>query len=188
MNIWIPLMMVIKGDTNEIAGSMSAISIHLLLTVYSISHLTFLLGLPPLAGEASGGRGMLLFVVFITEMNDVFQYTWGKLFGKFKIAPKVSPNKTWEGFIGGVISSTIVGYYLRFLTPFTEMEALATSFALACVGFVGDLVISAVKRDMGLKDMSDAIPGHGGILDRIDSLAMTAPVFFHIVYMLYYRC
>ena len=116
----------------------------------------------------------------------MFQFTWGKLLGRHKIIPKISPNKTWEGFIGGILTTTIIGYFLRFLTPFSETEALVVSFIVACAGFVGDVVVSAVKRDIGLKDTGTLIPGHGGILDRIDSLSITAVVFFHIVYNLYY--
>lgn len=186
MYVWIPFMLVVGGVTQDIGRSMSVLPTQLMLTVFSISHLAFLLSLPQLGLFHAGGRGLLLFVVFITEMNDVFQFTWGKLFGKFKIIPKISPNKTWEGFIGGVITSTVVGYSLRFLTPFTGTEALIISFTIACAGFVGDVVVSAIKRDVGIKDTGSSIPGHGGILDRIDSLAMTAPVFFHIVYNLYY--
>jgi phosphatidate cytidylyltransferase len=186
MHLWIPFMLVIRGVTEEISRSMSVLPSQLMLTVFGISHLAYLLSLPEIPGFNPGGRGLLLFVVFITQMNDVFQFTWGKLFGKYKIVPKVSPNKTWEGFIGGILTSTIVGYYLRFLTPFTEKEALVVSFCVACAGFIGDVVVSAIKRDIGKKDTGDMIPGHGGILDRVDSLAMTAPVFFHLVYNLYY--
>ena len=186
MFIWIPFMLVIRGETAEIGRSMSVLPTQLMLTVFSLSHLAFLLSLPEIPGFNAGGRGLLLFIVFITEINDVFQFTWGKLLGRYKIIPKISPNKTWEGFIGGVLTTTIVGYLLRFLTPFNEMEALVVSFTIACSGFVGDVVVSAVKRDIGLKDTGTLIPGHGGILDRIDSLAITSVVFFHIVYNLYY--
>lgn len=186
MFIWIPFMLVIKGETIEIGRSMSVLPTQLMLTVFSLSHLAFLLSLPDIPGFNAGGRGLLLFIVFITEINDVFQFTWGKLLGHHKIIPKISPNKTWEGFIGGVITTTVIGYFLRFLTPFNEIEALAVSFTIACSGFVGDVVVSAVKRDIGLKDTGTLIPGHGGILDRIDSLAITSVVFFHIVYNLYY--
>ena len=99
---------------------------------------------------------------------------------------KVSPNKTWEGFIGGVISTTIIGYFLGFLTPLSTSQVVFVSFFLSCSGFIGDIVMSSVKRDIGVKDMGSSIPGHGGILDRIDSLAYTAPVFFHLVYYLAY--
>jgi phosphatidate cytidylyltransferase len=110
----------------------------------------------------------------------------GKIFGKRKIIPKVSPNKTWEGFIGGVISTTIIGYSLGFLTPLNVNQVVFVSFMIAISGFFGDIVMSSIKRDIGVKDMATTIPGHGGVLDRIDSLAYTAPVFFHIVYYIVY--
>ena len=115
-------------------------------------------------------------------MNDVFQFVWGKLLGKHKILPKVSPNKTWEGFIGGVLSTTVLGFVLKFLTPCTTTQIIIISFLTANAGFIGDVIISSVKRDLHLKDTSTAIPGHGGVLDRIDSLVVAAPVFFHLVY------
>jgi phosphatidate cytidylyltransferase len=114
------------------------------------------------------------------------QFTWGKLLGRHKIIPKISPNKTWEGFIGGLICTTAIGYFLRFLTPLNNYQALFVSFMMAFAGFVGDVVMSAVKRDIGIKDTGSIIPGHGGILDRIDSLAYTAPAFFHLVYYIAY--
>jgi phosphatidate cytidylyltransferase len=186
MFIWLPFMLVVRGVTEGISRSMSVLPTQLLFTTFSISHLAFMLSLPELPGFTAGGRGLLLFIVFITQMNDVFQFTWGKLFGKFKILPKVSPNKTWEGFLGGLFTSIIVGYFLRFLTPLDGVQALWVSGLVACAGFVGDVLVSAIKRDIGKKDTGDMIPGHGGILDRVDSLAITAPFFFHIVYNLCY--
>jgi phosphatidate cytidylyltransferase len=186
MFLFLPLRLVLKGDTAGIIKSMSTLQWALMLTVFGISHMAYLLSLPELNGFSSGGRGLLLFLVFLTEINDVMQFTWGKLLGRHKIIPKVSPNKTWEGFIGGVISTTAIGYFLAFLTPLSPMQALLISFAIAVSGFVGDIVMSSIKRDIGVKDMGTTIPGHGGILDRIDSLSYTAPVFFHIVYYLAY--
>lgn len=186
MFLFLPLRLVLKGDTAGIIKSMSTLQWILMLTVFGISHMAYLLSLPDIAGFQSGGRGLLLFVVFLTEINDVMQFTWGKLFGKHKIIPKVSPNKTWEGFIGGIISTTIIGYFLGFLTPLTQGQVILVSFAIAFSGFVGDIVMSSVKRDIGVKDLGNSIPGHGGILDRIDSLAYTVPVFFHIVYYIVY--
>ncbi len=186
MFLILPLRLVLKGNTDGIVKSMSLLQWTLMLTVFGISHMAYLLSLPELEGFNSGGRGLLLFLVFLTEINDVMQFTWGKLFGKHKIIPKISPNKTWEGFIGGLISTTIIGYFLGFLTPLTDLQVLFVSFMIAFSGFVGDIVISSVKRDIGVKDMGTSIPGHGGVLDRIDSLAYTAPVFFHIVYYLAY--
>jgi phosphatidate cytidylyltransferase len=186
MFLFLPLRMVLKGDTNGIIKSMSSLHWIVMLTVFGLSHMAYMLSFPEIEGFTAGPRGLLLFLVFLTEINDVMQFTWGKLLGKHKIIPKVSPNKTWEGFIGGVISTTIIGYFLGFLTPLNDYQVLLVSFAIAVSGFAGDIVISSVKRDIGIKDMGSSIPGHGGILDRIDSLAYTTPVFFHLVYYMAY--
>jgi len=186
MFLILPLRLVIKGDTEGIVKSMSLLHWTLMLTVFGLSHMAYLLSLPEIEGFDSGGRGLLLFLVFLTEINDVMQFTWGKLFGKNKIIPKISPNKTWEGFIGGLISTTIIGYSLGFLTPLETPQLLFVSFMIGFSGFVGDIVISSVKRDIGVKDTGNSIPGHGGVLDRIDSLSYTAPVFFHLMYYLVY--
>lgn len=186
MFLFLPLRIVLKGDTNGIIKSISSLHWTLMLTVFGISHMAYLLSLPEIDGFKSGGRGLLLFLVFLTEINDVLQFTWGKLFGRHKIIPKISPNKTWEGFLGGLISTTIVGYFLAFLTPLSGFQIVFVGFMIALSGFVGDIVMSSIKRDIGIKDMGNTIPGHGGVLDRIDSLAYTAPVFFHIVYYIAY--
>ena len=175
MFLVLPLRLVLKGDTHGITKS-----------VFGISHLAYLLSLPELPGFSSGGRGLLLFLVFLTEINDVMQFIWGKLLGRHKILPKISPNKTWEGFLGGVISTTVIGYFLGFLTPLSAPNVILVSALIAIAGFSGDVVISAIKRDKGIKDMGNSIPGHGGVFDRIDSLAYTAPVFFHLVYYIAY--
>ncbi len=131
--------------------------------------------------------GMLLFLLVFTQFNDVCQYVWGKSFGKHKIVPKVSPNKTWEGFIGGAATIIFTSYFVApYLTPLTSVQGLVAGMIIAFSGFIGDLVISSVKRDLQIKDTGQFIPGHGGILDRIDSLMFTAPLFFHYIYYLYY--
>jgi phosphatidate cytidylyltransferase len=114
-------------------------------------------------------------------MSDVLQYVWGKLTGKHKIAPDVSPNKTWEGFIGGVVTATLLGTALWWATPFKPLQAAGASLVITLMGFAGGLVMSAIKRDIGVKDFGAVIEGHGGILDRIDSLCFAAPIFFHLV-------
>ena len=182
----LPFRFVLKGDTVGIIKSMATLQWILMLTVFGISHLAYLLSLHEIEGFKAGGRGLLLFVVFITEINDVMQFVWGKMLGKHKIIPKISPNKTWEGFIGGIISTTVIGYFLVFLTPMTGLQAILVSFMVAVSGFIGDIVMSSIKRDIGVKDTGSSIPGHGGVLDRIDSLAYTAPTFFHIIYYLCY--
>lgn len=175
MFVALPFRLVLVGQTDGIIQSMAIVPAALMIALFGLSHLGLLLTLP-------GGRGLLFFLVFITEMNDVFQFVWGKILGKHKILPKVSPNKTWEGFIGGVVTTTLLGLCLKFLTPFNTSQVLIISFITANAGFIGDVIISAVKRDLQLKDTSTVIPGHGGILDRIDSLVVAAPVFFHVVY------
>lgn len=182
MFLFVPVRLVLIGETKGIIKSMASLQWALMLTVFGISHLAFFLSLPEIPNFENGGQGLLLFLVFVTQINDVMQFIWGKLLGKHKIIPLVSPNKTWEGFIGGVISTTIIGYFLGFLTPLDTPHILFASFLIACSGFFGDIVMSAIKRDLGVKDTGTAIPGHGGILDRIDSLTYTAPVFFHLMY------
>ncbi|MEO5978638.1 MAG: phosphatidate cytidylyltransferase [Chryseolinea sp.] len=186
MFLFLPLRLVLKGDTVGIVKSIGLLQWILMLTVFGLSHMAYLLSLPELPGFTNGGRGLLLFLVFLTEINDVMQFTWGKLLGKHKIVPKVSPNKTWEGFVGGLVSTSAIGYFLAFLTPLSGIQTLLLSFFLAISGFAGDIVMSSIKRDIGVKDTGSSIPGHGGILDRLDSLSYTAPVFFHIVYYLAY--
>ena len=186
MFVWIPFILVLQGETKMIMSSMAGLPTSLMLCVFGLSHMAYLISLPEIDGFSAGGKGLLLFLIFITQINDVMQFIWGKLIGKHKILPKISPNKTWGGFIGGLISSVFIGYLMSFLTPLNEWQVIVVSFFIAGVGFVGDLVVSAIKRDMGVKDMGQAIPGHGGVLDRIDSLALTTPIFFHLVYFFAY--
>jgi phosphatidate cytidylyltransferase len=186
MFVWIPFILVLQGETKMIMSSMAGLPTSLMLCVFGLSHMAYLISLPEIDGFSAGGKGLLLFLIFITQINDVMQFIWGKLIGKHKILPKISPNKTWGGFIGGLISSVFIGYLMSFLTPLNDWQVIVVSFFIAGVGFVGDVVVSAIKRDMGVKDMGQAIPGHGGVLDRIDSLALTTPIFFHLVYFFAY--
>jgi len=144
------------------------------------------LTLDPIGENTVGGVELVLYLVLLTELNDVLQYIWGKSIGKRKIIPKVSPNKTVEGFLGAFVSISILAVVFSFLTPFTWWEALISGMIMSMAGFIGDVVISMIKRDIGVKDSGNMLPGHGGILDRVDSLIYTAPLFFHYVYYLYY--
>lgn len=177
MFLVLPLRLVLKGDTHGITKSMALLQWILMLSVFGISHLAYLLSLPELPGFSSGGRGLLLFLVFLTEINDVMQFIWGKLLGRHKILPKISPNKTWEGFLGGVISTTVIGYFLGFLTPLSAPNVILVSALIAIAGFSGDVVISAIKRDKGIKDMGNSIPGHGGCSTG-STLWPTLPPYF----------
>ena len=124
---------------------------------------------------------LLLFLAVVVQMSDVLQYVFGKTLGKHKVVPDVSPNKTWEGLIGGVVSASLIGMGLWWSTPFSPWAALVISLVITIMGFAGGLVMSAIKRDRGIKDFGNMIQGHGGIMDRIDSLCFSAPVFFHII-------
>lgn len=182
----IPFVLVVIGDPKGFTVSASRVHWGLMTFVFGLSHAAFLLALPPRAGFEAGPRGLLLFLVLLTELNDVFQFLTGKALGRHRITPVISPKKTWEGFLGGVLLTTPLAYLLRFLTPLSPLQAAGAGLLISVTGFIGDVVVSAVKRDVGVKDSGSAIPGHGGILDRIDSLCYTAPLFFHYVYYLRY--
>ncbi len=186
MFLILPIRMVLTGETQGFIRSAGIIHWSTMLTVFSISHIPFLLVLPVKNFEA-GAIGLVLFLLFITQLNDVAQYVWGKSFGFRKIIPTVSPNKTWEGFIGGICTTMVVASFASpWLTPMSRVEGLAAGALIGIGGFFGDVVISAVKRDLQIKDSGTLIPGHGGMLDRVDSLLFTAPLFFHFIYYLHY--
>jgi phosphatidate cytidylyltransferase len=155
--------------------------------VFSVSHVAYLLVLPAGVNPGAGGAGLVLFLVFLTQFNDVAQYCWGKLLGRHKALPSVSPGKTTEGVIGGLATTVALAWLLAgWLTPLSDIEALAAGALIGMAGFIGDVTVSALKRDLGVKDSGSLLPGHGGILDRIDSLIYTAPLFFHFIYYLHY--
>ena len=181
MFLSLPVRLVLSKETSGFVASASQIQWGLMAFVFGLSHMAFLLTVPELKGAGVSGRMLVLFLVFVVEISDVLQYVWGKTFGRHKIIPAVSPNKTWEGFIGGIASATLVSLAIRFLTPFSAVETVLVSLMISVAGFCGGAVMSAVKRDFGVKDFGQMIPGHGGVLDRIDSLCYAAPIFFHYV-------
>ena len=182
MFLLIAIRMVLSGNTNGFLKSLAVTHWGLMTTVYAIGYLALILIVPSKFNPQAGGVGMLAFILIFTVANDFMQMFCGKAIGKHKIIPDVSPNKTWEGFIGGVIGSTVLAAFLApYLTPLTLPQSIFAGSVLAIAGFLGDVTMSAVKRDLGVKDTSMLIPGHGGILDRLDSLIFTAPLFFHYV-------
>ncbi|WP_237464360.1 phosphatidate cytidylyltransferase [Vibrio stylophorae] len=187
MFLLLPMQMVIVGETDRFLRAAGTIHWGLMTMVFSVSHLAFLLALPDHGDALAGGPGLVLYLVVLTQFNDVAQYTWGKLLGKRKIIPKVSPNKTWAGFVGGVATTTALAVALApFLTPMQWPMAMAAGVLIAISGFIGDVTISALKRDLQIKDSGNLLPGHGGILDRIDSLTYSAPLFMHFIRYFYY--
>ncbi len=186
MFLFLPLRLILAGDPRGFVRSVSQLQWGLMAFVFGLSHLGALLWFrEPLPGDRVDGRTLVLFLVFVTEMSDVLQYVWGKLLGRHKILPTISPNKTWEGFIGGVLSTAVLSLAVRFLTPFPVWETFVVSLLITVTGFFGGAVMSAVKRDIGVKDFGALIPGHGGILDRVDALCYSAPLFFHYVRYFY---
>jgi phosphatidate cytidylyltransferase len=187
MFLYLPLRMVIIGDTKDFLRAAGTLHWGLMTMVFSISHMAYLLVLPGTSTTGPGGAGLVLYLVFLTQFNDVTQYLWGKMLGKHKVIPKVSPNKTWEGLVGGVATTTLAALLLAgLLTPMDWRMGLLAGLLISGAGFIGDVTISALKRDIGIKDSGSLLPGHGGILDRIDSLTYTAPLFFHFVRYFYY--
>jgi phosphatidate cytidylyltransferase len=177
--LFVPISSVIAGDTEEFLGRIAKIQWGLMVCVYCVSHAAGLLMLS-IPGYEEQTPKLLLFLVLVVQLSDVLQYVWGKLTGRHRIAPHVSPNQTWEGFVGGVASATLIGAALWWATPFRPWQAAAMSLVATLMGFAGGLTMSAIKRDRGVKDYGTLIEGHGGILDRIDSICFAAPVFFHL--------
>jgi len=183
----LPMRMVLVGEPRNFLRAAGTLHWGLMAMVFSISHVAYLLVLPESVNPGAGGAGLVLFLVVLTQLNDVAQYCWGKLLGRHKALPTVSPGKTTEGLIGGVLTTTTLAWLLApWLTPLGAVESLAAGLLIGLGGFIGDVTISALKRDLGVKDSGSLLPGHGGILDRIDSLIYTAPLFFHFVHYLHY--
>jgi phosphatidate cytidylyltransferase len=177
--LFIPTRNAIAGDYEGFLERTAKIQWGLLVCVYCVSHAPALLSLE-IPGYIGQNAKLLFFLVLVVQISDVLQYVWGKCIGRTQITPRISPNKTWEGFIGGIGGATLIGTSLWWVTPFSPWQAAAMSLAISLMGFAGGLTMSAIKRDRGVKDFGTLIDGHGGVLDRIDSLCFSAPVFFHL--------
>ena len=174
----------LAGDTEKFLERSASIQWGLMVCVYFVSHVPALLALR-FPGSPMQGPLLMFFLVVIVQLSDVLQYVWGKTLGRRPIAPTLSPNKTWEGFVGGVLCATALGTSLWWATPFSPAAAAGMSLLATLMGFAGGLIMSAIKRDRGVKDYGALIGGHGGVLDRIDSLCFSAPVFFHLTRYFY---
>ncbi|MDF2114183.1 phosphatidate cytidylyltransferase [Roseiarcaceae bacterium H3SJ34-1] len=176
----LPIIAVLRGDTDRFLVRVAEVQWALMICVFCVSHVPALLSLE-IAGYERRNVLLIAFLVIVVQMSDVLQYVWGKLLGRTRIAPKLSPSKTVEGFLGGTLSATAVGAALSWMTPFTPLQAALLSFVIVLMGFFGGLVMSAIKRDRGVKDWGNLIAGHGGFIDRLDSVVFSAPIFFHVV-------
>jgi len=170
----------LRQDTKHFMGRVAETQWGLMISVFCLSHVPALLGLKIPGYE---GRNLLLiaFLILVVQSSDVLQYIWGKVLGRHKIAPELSPSKTVEGFAGGVAGATLLGAGLWWMTPFAPWQAGVLALVITVMGFCGGLVMSAIKRDRGVKDWGRMIEGHGGMLDRLDSVIFAAPIFFHVI-------
>lgn len=175
----LPIVVAFQRDTTAFMERIAEIQWGLMITVFCVSHVPALLTLT-IPGFDDRKLLLIAFLVIVVQASDVLQYVWGKLLGRHKIAPSLSPSKTVEGFVGGIASATLLGAALAWMTPFTTMQAGLLALVITLMGFCGGLVMSAIKRDRGVKDWGQMIEGHGGMLDRLDSVVFSAPIFFHI--------
>lgn len=175
-----PIIAVLRGDTERFLDRVAEVQWALMICVFCVSHVPALLTLQ-IPGYENRNVLLIVFLVIVVQMSDVLQYVWGKILGRHKIAPKLSPSKTVEGFLGGVVSATLIGAAMWWITPFTPLQAGLLALVVTLMGFFGGLVMSAIKRDRGVKDWGHIIEGHGGLIDRLDSVVFSAPIFFHIV-------
>jgi len=176
----LPSIAALRSDIDDFLSRSAKQQWGLMVTVYCLSHAPALLMLE-IPGYAGRSALLLFYLLLVVQMSDVMQYVFGKLFGRTKIAPVVSPSKTVEGFVGGGLAATAIGGAMWWITPFSWVESAAISAVIVLMGFLGGLTLSAVKRSLGAKDWGVMIEGHGGMLDRTDSICFAAPVFFHIV-------
>ncbi len=179
VSMLVAIRIAVAGDTEQFLQRTATTQWGLLICVYFVSYAPALLMLR-IPGYEQQNAKLMVFLVVVVQLSDVLQYIWGKSVGKRRIAPSLSPNKTWAGCIGGTLSATAIGAAIWWATPFGPVAAGLMAFVVTVMGFVGGLIMSAIKRDRGVKDYGSLIEGHGGILDRIDSLCFAAPVFFHL--------
>lgn len=174
----LPTLTMAQGETEDFLQRVAKVQWALMLAVYCLSHAPALLILD-LPG-AAGGMGALAFLLLVAQASDVAQYVFGKRFGRTRLAPSVSPSKTREGLVLGGATAMLLGGAVHGLTPFGFWGGLGMAGVVVAGGAIGGLVLSAVKRSLGAKDWGSMVEGHGGMLDRMDSLAFSAPLFFHL--------
>ena len=168
-----------RADTHRFLERVAVVQWAMMRSIFGLSHVPALLNLriPNYANPVL----LVAFLVIVVQASDVLQYIWGKLLGRRKTAPTLSPSKTWEGLIGGVLSASALGAALFWITPFSPLQAFVFALLITTLSFFGGLIMSAIKRDFGVKDWGHMISGHGGVLDRVDSILFSAPAFFYLV-------
>jgi phosphatidate cytidylyltransferase len=175
----LPLAWIFTAGPRGSLTGLPRIQWGVVLTVAALSHVARLLTLGTGIHPADGA-GLAAFLLTAVMSNDAAQYVFGKLLGRTALAPSLSPKKTWEGFIGGLLTTMIVAALAGpLVTPFNAMQGALSGAVLSIAGLLGDLLVSAIKRDAGVKDTGAVLPQHGGMLDRCDSLLFAAPLFFY---------
>jgi phosphatidate cytidylyltransferase len=175
----LPAIAALSADIESFLERTAKIQWGVMITVFCVSHAAALL-LLDIPGYNGQNALLIFYLVLIVQLSDVLQYVFGRLFGRTKVAPVVSPSKTVEGLVGGGVAATLIGAAMYWITPFSPLQSLAMALVIVVMGFLGGLALSAVKRSMGVKDWGTMIEGHGGMLDRIDSLSFASPIFFHL--------
>ena len=174
----IAAVLLVPIARNRAQGQLQSIALALLgfLSIgWMLGHATYL-------ANANHAYGYLLYLIFAVELNDVAAFTCGKLFGRHPLRSNISPKKTWEGALGALAVSLALPWLMWFSFPhFSALELVITGLIVGIAGQLGDLSISVIKRDLKIKDTGAVLEGHGGILDRVDSLIYVAPLFFHAV-------
>ena len=169
-------LMLVSVTRSRVKGQLKSVA----LALFGFLYIGWMFGHVAFLTNARNAYGYLLYLLFAVELNDIAAYVCGKLFGRSPLCPAVSPSKTREGALGAVVISTLFPLAVRFALPdFSVLECMIAGLIVGVGGQLGDLSISVIKRDIGVKDMGTLIRGHGGVLDRIDSLLYAAPLFFH---------
>jgi len=177
--LMLPALSALAEDPENFLERTAKIQWGIMVSIYCVSHAPALL-LLDIPGYEGQNALLLFYLVLVVQLSDVLQYVFGKLFGRTKIVPVVSPSKTVEGFLGGAACATVIGTAMWWITPFTPIQSAAMTFTIVLMGFLGGLTLSAVKRSLGAKDWGTMIKGHGGMMDRMDSVVFAAPIFFHL--------
>jgi phosphatidate cytidylyltransferase len=198
-SLFIPARVAFAGDHKRFLERIAKIQAGLMICVYSLSYAPAILYLrlkPSWAGDGWQGywgygdnpgsmAGLLFYFILVAQLGDVLSYAWGKLLGRHVIAPAINASRTWEGLIGGTLSTTLIGAMLWWVTPLQPWESAWLAGVIALMGFAGGMTMSAIKRDRGVRDYGTLVTGHAGVLDRIDSICFAAPVFFHLTRVIF---
>ena len=173
----------IAGDYKRFLERTAKIQAGLVVCVYCLSYAAALLHLP-IGGKPGGSDAnfrLLFFLILLVQFADCMQYAWSRMAGRRPVAPEVSSTRTWEGLLGSATSTALLAAVLWWAAPpFEPWQAAVAGFVVAATGFAGGMTMSAIKRDRGVKDYGTLVVGHGGVLDRVDSMCFAAPVFYHL--------